>query len=122
MNRKMISLPNSPDTFFKGATPHNGNKAKGNRDVTARLTGSVIHHAATHAVMAAVILAVSGIPAGAGKQAISKNKVGPEKRAIERRFIMRADKTAPKKPRFLRNKKRPFLKFNFRQDLHNLQV
>jgi putative intracellular protease/amidase len=43
--------------------------------------------------MPAVIFAASGIPAGAGKTAIRRNKTGPVSRAMVRRFMEQKDKT-----------------------------
>jgi hypothetical protein len=44
--------------------------------------GSVIHQTAIHRVMAAVICAGQGIPAGVGAKAINAKSRGPENRAI----------------------------------------
>ena len=57
MNRKMISLPYSPEMLFKGKTPLKGKSTRGNKEVAAALTGSVIHQIAIQTVMAAVICA-----------------------------------------------------------------
>ena len=82
MNRKMISLPYSADTTFNGATPDKGKSTSGSSEVAAISMGSVIHQTAIQRVMAAVICAAQGIPAGVGAHATSKKSNGPEIKAI----------------------------------------
>jgi hypothetical protein len=80
MNRKMIELAYGDAASSVETAPVAGKRTSGRRDVAGIGTGSVTHHVATQAVVAATACPAYVRPSGEGAARTATNRSGPRGR------------------------------------------